>query len=277
MGVVSPAELYLQDFHQRVTGATGAAFNDLRARYRQREYPSSYHVLASCVPDLDEAQTVLDLACGDGHLLKLLAEPRRSSLRLTGVDMSQGELDAARACLPADVVLLKERAQQLSIDTGSVDCVLSHMAMMLMDDIDQVLGEIRRVLRSEGHFAAVVGRTFLLGEVNEVFLEVFRPIAREDLPHLPFGDRRTRTEAGWTELLGPHFKDVLIEDVDVGWQPTPEELWQSLTETYDIDRLSVGARERLRRELLQAVSSLRLSDGKIRTGWGLRMVRAQAA
>ncbi|ASL45862.1 putative methyltransferase [Burkholderia sp. AD24] len=276
MGVVSPAELYLQDFHQRVTGATSAAFNELRARYRQREYASSYHVLASSVPDSDEAQTVLDLACGDGQLLKLLAERRRSSLRLMGVDMSQGELDAARACLPADVVLLKERAQQLSIETGSVDCVLSHMAMMLMDDIDQVLGEIRRVLRSEGHFAAVVGRTFLLGEVNEVFLEVFRPIAREDLPHLPFGDSRTRTEAGWTELLGPHFKAVLIEDVDVGWQPTPAELWQSLTETYDIDRLSVGARERLRRALLKAVSSLRQWDGKIRTGWGLRMVCAQA-
>lgn len=276
MGVVSPAELYLQDFHRRVTGATSAAFNDLRASYRQREYPSSYHVLASFVPDSDLSQTVLDLACGDGQLLKLLVERRRSSLRLIGVDMSQGELDAARASLPADVVLLKERAQQLSIETGSVDCVLSHMAMMLMDNLDQVLSEIRRVLRLEGHFAAVVGRTFLLGEVNEVFLDVFRPIAKEDLPHLPFGDSRTRTEAGWTELLEPHFKDVLIEDIDVGWEPTPEELWHSLTETYDIDRLSANARERLRSELLQAVSYLRQSDGKIKTGWGLRLVRAQA-
>ncbi|NYH14444.1 hypothetical protein GGD41_001672 [Paraburkholderia bryophila] len=146
-----------------------------------------------------------------------------------------------------------------------------------MDNIDQVLGEIRRVLRSEGHVAAVVGRTFLLGEVNEVFLDVFRPIAREDLPHLSFGDSRTRTEAGWTELLKPHFKEVLIEDVDVGWEPTPEQLWQSLTETYDIDRLSANARERLRSELLRAVSYLRQSDGKIKTGWGLRLVRAQAA
>ncbi|NYH14445.1 class I SAM-dependent methyltransferase [Paraburkholderia bryophila] len=119
MGVVSPAELYLQDFHQRVTGATGAAFNHLRARYRQREYPSSYHVLASSVPDSDDAQTVLDLACGDGQLLKLLAEGRRSSLRLMGVDMSQGELDAARA-LSAGGGRFIERARAATLDRNGL-------------------------------------------------------------------------------------------------------------------------------------------------------------
>lgn len=35
--------------------------------------------------------------------------------------------------------------------------------------------------------------------------------------------------------------------------------------------------QRLRSELLRAVSYLRQSDGKIETGWGLRLVRAQAA
>jgi hypothetical protein len=115
-----------------------------------------------------------------------------------------------------------------------------------------------------------------LGEVNEVFLDVFRPIAKKDLLPLPFGDRRTGTEAGWTELLDGNFKDVLMEDVDVGWEPTPKELWHSLTETYDIDRLTASARERLGSELLRAVSHLRQDNGTIKTGWGLRLVRALA-
>jgi len=41
-----------------------------------------------------------DLACGDGHLLGLLAARRRPHLQLLGVDMSEAERAAARAALP---------------------------------------------------------------------------------------------------------------------------------------------------------------------------------
>jgi SAM-dependent methyltransferase len=273
---LSPAETYLQDFHQRLPGATSAAFAPLRARSSVAEYASSYAALAACVPDSVEPLTVLDLACGDGHLLKLLADRPRSSLQLIGVDMSQGELDVARTVLPDSVLLLNECAQALSVETGSVDCVVSHMAMMLMDEIEQVVSEIRRVLRQGGRFAAIVGRTFLLGEVNEVFLSILRPVVREDASPLRFGDARTRTHAGWTELLERAFENVQFEDIDVDWTPLPDELWNSLTETYDIDRLTEPVRARLREQSLHAVSALQQSDGTIRTGWGICLVGAQA-
>jgi SAM-dependent methyltransferase len=276
MTALSPTETYLQDFHQRQPGATSAAFAHLRARSPVAEYASSYAALAACVPEARAALTVLDLACGDGHLLKLLADRQNPSLRLIGVDMSQGELDVARAALPADVVLLKERAQALSIETASVDCVLSHMAIMLMDNIDHVIAEIRRVLRSQGQFSTVIGRTFLLGEVNDVLLKILVPILKEDVPRLPFGDARTRTEDGMTELLARDFTNLQFEDLDVEWEPHPNELWDSLTETYDIDRLSAPAKERLRERFLEALSGLLQSDGTIRTGWGVRLIRAQA-
>jgi SAM-dependent methyltransferase len=275
--MASPTEIYLQEFHQRHAGATSAAFGNLRAKSLRQEYASSYHALTSLVPTSAEPQTVLDLACGDGQLLKILHDRNQSSLRLVGVDMSQGELDAARALLPEKVQFLNERAQQLSLNTGSVDWVLSHMAMMLMDDIEHVLTEVRRVLRRGGRLAAIVGRTFLLGEVNEIFLDVFRPIARADLLPLPFGDPRTRSESGWSALLRQHFEDVRFEDIDVSWEPTPEKLWLALTETYDIDRLTASAREHLQGELLSALVHLQRADGTIQTGWGLRLVRAQAA
>ncbi|RKP46070.1 class I SAM-dependent methyltransferase [Trinickia fusca] len=274
MSTFSQTELYLQDFHERVAGATSAAFAGFPAKTTSREYRSSYDVLASLALETPLAKTVLDVACGDGHLLRLLADSSRP-LQLIGVDMSQGELDIAKATLPDHVLLLKERAQEMSIATGSVDVVLSHMALMLMDEIEQVLREIHRVLAPGGTLATIVGRTFLLGEANEVLLEIFRPIAKESLPPLAFGDHRTGTIEGWTELLQVDFDDLHFEDVDVPWNPTPQELWNSLVETYDVDRLPDDARHRLKDQLIPALSRLQDTDGTIRTGWGIRLVQAR--
>ncbi|HEY1997858.1 class I SAM-dependent methyltransferase [Paraburkholderia sp.] len=277
MKALSPTETYLQDFHQRMAGATSAAFAQLPGHSSTAQYASSYAALAACVPDTNAPLTALDLACGDGHLLKLLSDRQCPSLRLIGVDMSQGELELARAALPEHVVLLQERAQHVSIETGSVDHVISHMALMLMEDIDQVVSEIRRVLRPQGEFAAIVGRSFMLGEANQVFMDVFRPIAREGLVPLPFGDARARSATGWTELLQRDFKNVHFEDIDLAWAPRPEALWASLLETYDIDRMSASAKERLWVALLEAWTPLLQSDGTLDTGWGVSLIRAQAA
>ncbi|WP_323119114.1 class I SAM-dependent methyltransferase [Burkholderia alba] len=269
-----PSELYLQDFHARAAGATRRAFAHLRARSATADYASSYDALAAVVPRASGARTVLDLACGDGPLLERLAV-RDPSLRLIGVDMSEGELDAARAVLPAHVTLLRERAQQLSIGTGTIDAVLAHMALMLMEDIDAVIGEIRRVLKPGGTFAAIVGRAFLLGDADRIFMDVFMPIAREALPPLPFGDARADTPEGWVGLLEAHFDDIRFEDFDIAWTPTPDALWDSLLETYDIDRLPAAPRERLRTQLVAALTPL-LRDGRLQTGWGVRLIRARA-
>ncbi|MCA1860017.1 class I SAM-dependent methyltransferase [Janthinobacterium sp. HSC-3S05] len=277
MTLLTAAETYLQDFHQRQVGATSAAFAHLPANSPAGNWTSSYHVLTSLVPDVDTPLTVLDLACGDGHLLGLLAARRQARLQLLGIDMSQAELAAARAALPPSVHLLPGRGQALDLPSASVDYLVSHMALMLMDDIEQVVREIRRVLRPAGQFAAIVGRTFLLGEVNDVFMRVFKPIASTELPPLRFGDRRTGSEAGWRELLDGSFADVEFDDIDVPWTPMPGELWAALLDTYDIDRLDDDARQRLRGAFMDAVTPLQAGDGLIATGWGLRAVRARAA
>ncbi|MGK5055892.1 class I SAM-dependent methyltransferase [Janthinobacterium sp. LB2P49] len=277
MTLLTAAETYLQDFHQRQVGVTSAAFAHLPASSRTGSWASSYDVLTSLVPAVDTPLSVLDLACGDGHLLGLLAARRQPRLHLLGVDMSQAELAAARATLPASVLLQQGRGQALDLPSASVDYLVSHMALMLMDDIEQVVREMRRVLRPGGQFAAIVGRTFLLGEVNDVFMRVFKPIASDALPPLRFGDRRTASEAGWRELLDASFADLASDDIDVPWMPMPAELWAALTDTYDIDRLDDDARQRLRSAFMDAVAPLQNGDGKIATGWGLRLVRARAA
>jgi ubiquinone/menaquinone biosynthesis C-methylase UbiE len=274
---LSAVESYLQDFHQRIVGSTTAAFGALRAKTNGATYSSSYHVLASLIPTDPKPITVLDMACGDGHLLRLLSGRRQSGLRLIGVDMSQAELDAAIPTLPADVSLLRERAQQLSVGTSTVDFVLSHMALMLMDDIDLVFSEIRRVLTLRGTIAFVVGRSFLSGPVKQVYLDTLRPIARAEGAQLRFGDPRTQSEEGWEALLSRSFSDFTCADFEVEWTPTPTELWESLKTTYDVDRLSVSGQSTLRQHLLSALVEFQLDDGHIRTGWGQRLVTARAA
>ena len=277
MTPLTAAESYLQDFHQRQVGVTSAAFAHLPASSASTTYASSYAALSDLVPAVDAPLWVLDLACGDGHLLGLLAARQQAQLQLLGVDMSEAELAAARAALPASVRLLQGRGQALDLPSASVDYLVSHMALMLMGDIEQVVREMRRVLRPGGQFAAIVGRTFLLGEVNEVFMRVFKPIASDALPPLRFGDRRTGSEVGWRELLDGAFTHVAFDDIDVPWSPTPAALWAALLDTYDIDRLDDDARQRLRSAFLDAVVPLQTGDGLIATGWGLRLVRARAA
>ncbi|WP_219115945.1 class I SAM-dependent methyltransferase [Janthinobacterium sp. UMAB-56] len=277
MTLLTAAETYLQDFHQRQVGVTSAAFAHLPASSPAETWTSSYDVLTSLVPAVDTPLSVLDLACGDGHLLGLLAARRQPQLQLLGVDMSMAELAVARAALPPSVRLQQGRAQALDVPSASVDYLVSHMALMLMDDILQVVQGIRRVLRPGGQFAAILGRTFLLGEVNDVFMRVFKPIASDALPPMRFGDRRTGSEAGWRELLDGAFAQLTFDDIDVPWSPTPGQLWAALLDTYDIDRLDDDARQRLRSAFLDAVAYLKNADGVIVTGWGLRLVRARAA
>lgn len=274
--MTSQAESYLKDFHLRRAGATRRAYGNHPARSAQADYPSSYHALAKRVPDDEMARTVLDLACGDGPLLQILNDRGHAQTKLIGIDMSDGELSAAREALPQNVRLLNERAQALSLDTGSVDYVLSHMALMLMGDMEQVIREIRRVLRKSGTFAAIVGRSFLTGNVGEVFMDIFRPIAKANLPHLPIGDARTRSEAGWRELLQDGFANVVFEDIEIDWTPTPVQLWSDMLDTYDTDRMSETVRAQFRSELLSALAPMQREDGTLKTGWGLRLVQADA-
>ncbi|TDN67267.1 class I SAM-dependent methyltransferase [Paraburkholderia sp. BL10I2N1] len=274
--MASQAEIYLKDFHQRRARATRRAYGNHPARSTQAKYPSSYHALAERVPNDEMARTVLDLACGDGPLLQILNDRGHAGTKLIGIDISDGELSAARAVLPQDVRLINERAQKLSLDTGSVDYVLSHMALMLMDDIEEVIREVRRVLRKGGSFSAVVGRAFLTGKVGEVFLDIFRPIAKTNLAHLPLGDARARSEAEWNELLKHGFANVVFEDIEIDWTPTPAQLWLDMLDTYDTDRMSETARAHFKSELLSAFAPMQREDGTLKTGWGLRLIQASA-
>ena len=143
---------HLRIVHQEHTGFTEVCASSCR----DENGLNSYEWLAELVPD-NVRLRVLDLACGSGPLLKILFD-RNKNLNLKGVDMCPEELALAKTRLiDSGVNLIESKAQKLTtIDDNSIDIVLCHWALTLMDPILPVLDEVRRVLTSEGRFVALI-------------------------------------------------------------------------------------------------------------------------
>ena len=143
---------HLRTVHQHHAGFT----EKCASTCRDESGRNSYEWLAEIVPDINGTR-VLDLACGSGPLLKILHD-RNKNLKLKGVDMCPEELAIAKARMSDGAVdLFQLEAQNLTaINNDSIDVVLCHWALTLMDPIAPVLNEISRILSSGGKFAALV-------------------------------------------------------------------------------------------------------------------------
>ncbi len=132
--------------------ATRAYYDDFAAQYETRRRPndsSGYHAL---VDDLEieivrrygEDRDVLECGCGTGLLLERIAKFAR---RATGVDLSPGMLEKARA-RGLDVDEASVTALPFEDETFDVTCsfkVLAHV-----EDIRGALSEMTRVTRRGG-------------------------------------------------------------------------------------------------------------------------------
>ncbi|NBD12507.1 MULTISPECIES: class I SAM-dependent methyltransferase [Corallococcus] len=274
----SSTESYLLDFHARLAGVTSRWFATAPVLREGETFPSTYGLLEAVVPRDAGPLTVLDVACGDGYLLELLAKRGQPGLSLLGIDMSEDELAAARRRLQGAATLHQGRAQSLPFGDASVDVVLSHLALMLMDDVETVLAEIRRVLKPGGTLSIVVSGELVRGESVELFAGLLKPLlSAEASPPVPLGDPRVRSITGLRALLGEGFVDVEAHSLAVQGDGMPHAVWESLLTTYDADRLSAAAQDSLQAAFLQAVEPLRRADGSVPCRWGMRQVTATAS
>ena len=274
----SPVEEFLIAFHDQRPGLTSKAFGSLPVVYRGRAFASSYEVLADVVPGVATAIEVLDLACGDGHLLSLLSSRAQSGLALSGVDMSSSELAVARSRIGNGVALRQAKAQGLPFESSSFDCVLCHLALMLMDNIEQVVGEVRRVLRRGSRFAAIVGAAPPPSFALTAYIESLSKRSR--LPHLSavrFGDRRFSSREGILEILAPAFHSALVEDIHTSQLLTPEQIWHWFLDMYDLYLLSEADRRLVEQDFLSPASSECGPEGTLELPQTLRFVYATAA
>jgi Methylase involved in ubiquinone/menaquinone biosynthesis len=160
----------------------------------------------------------LDLACGSGPLLKILYD-RNKKLKLKGVDMCPEELALAKARTPDDAVdLFKLEAQNLtSIKDNSIDIVLCHWALTLMDPIGPVLNEVRRVLSSSGRFAALINGPMSGAPSYSDVHNLIYGYVQSKLPgygEIDLGDPRIRRENSLNNLVSEAFPEanVIVEN-----------------------------------------------------------------
>ena len=200
---------HLKTVHQNNAGFTEKCASSCRDKAGR----NSYEWLAEIVPDVDGIR-VLDLACGSGPLLKILYD-RNKKFKLKGADISPEELELAKARLPkGSVDLLELKAQNLTaIDDNSIDVVLCHWALTLMNPITPVLNEIRRVLSSGGKFAALVnGPMDAAPGYNDVYNLIYKYVQAK-LPRygeIDLGDPRIRSTDSLKNLLSEAFPDANI-------------------------------------------------------------------
>ncbi|MCY7319636.1 MAG: class I SAM-dependent methyltransferase [Ramlibacter sp.] len=270
----SDSERFLAEFHDANPGATSRAFANLPASMAGTAFASSYECLASVVPA--GARTVLDLACGDGFLLALLAARRQAGLSLVGVDLSTGELAAARRRLGPAALLHQGLARELPLGDLAADVVLCHMALMLMDDVPQVLAEVRRVLTPGGVFSAVIGGGSA-SPAHQVFVSLLREYRKlPQFESLRLGDRRLQSPEGIADLFAEDFEPPAIDAIVLQWRCRPAALWSWFDKMYDMAWLDVADATLIERRFAQAVEPLCDAGGQLEHSVMLRRITARA-
>ena len=102
-----------------------------------------------------EGQRVLDIACGTGVLARDALRRVGPTGKVVGVDPNLGMLAVAREKEPG-VDWREGVAEELPVEDGSIDRVVSQFGMMFFRDSLRALRELGRVLVPTGRFAVAV-------------------------------------------------------------------------------------------------------------------------
>ena len=192
---------HLHSIHDRYAGFTekiATSCCDLNGK-------NSYELLIDTI-DSNLHKDILDLACGSGVLLEYCSKHFPFDLKLSGVDMNDNELKLARTrLLNQDIDFYKAKAQNLGfIKDSSKDVIFCHWALTLMDPVIPVLKTVKRILKNQGIFSAIVD-----GDSNSAtgYLEIHNIIykyVQKILPNyglLELGDPRVRSLKTLNELI----------------------------------------------------------------------------
>lgn len=93
--------------------------------------------------------TVLDAGCGPGRLALRIATGR-PDLRVHGVDLSAGMIEAAVARAGDRVEFTHADLADLPLPTDSVDLIVSTASYHHWEHVDPIVRELARVLRPDG-------------------------------------------------------------------------------------------------------------------------------
>jgi arsenite methyltransferase len=100
-------------------------------------------------------ETILDVGCGSGMDLLLAARRTGVSGLAIGIDMTPSMIERAKCAalktgLWQNVEIRRGTAEELSVQSGTIDVVISNAMVNLSSDKRRVFSEIYRVLRPGG-------------------------------------------------------------------------------------------------------------------------------
>jgi ubiquinone/menaquinone biosynthesis C-methylase UbiE len=137
--------------------------------------PPARH-LVEFVRGLGDADTALDLGCGDGRLSAKLA-----TADLTAADVSAVALDRARSRLPTARLVELDPDAPLPLDDATFDLVLCAETIEHVRDVQLLLSETRRVLRPGGRLALTTPANLPIGRRPDPLSPHLRQFTRRSL------------------------------------------------------------------------------------------------
>ena len=106
------------------------------------------------IMSLKSDSRIIDIGCGGGHLLELLAKALGPSGTVYGLDPSEEQISQARTrCTEYENVrLLHSSATEMDLDDASFDTVTSTQTLEYIPDVEAALSECTRILKGYGEF-----------------------------------------------------------------------------------------------------------------------------
>ena len=109
---------------------------------------------------------VLDVATGDGGFIDTLTKALKDYDSFIGIDNSREQVESAKKRFKGQPVEIMEMtAEALEFENDSFDTVCISFSLHHLDRIDKVLVEMKRVLKTTGHF--IIQEPYCDGEQSE--------------------------------------------------------------------------------------------------------------
>ncbi len=134
-------------------GQFGAAYDRRAGDYAAAIEPTFqpvYHRIVE-LAQIKPGMRVVDLATGTGGVAR---EAAAASARVTGIDVSPHMLEIAREVSPAGIIYVLAEAGTLPFPDQTFDVATCGFGLSHMPHADQVLSEVRRVLKPNGSLHA---------------------------------------------------------------------------------------------------------------------------